>query len=164
MTRRLPVFLALLAAAALAGCSGEPPEDDAATFDPSLLPARAQYRTHCGACHGKSGMGAKRLYPPLRGSSWVNGPAEIPIRVVLQGVKGDLVVEGERYRNQMPPLGHRLGDDDIARILTYVRASWGNTSSPVTEEQVARVRAATSGRQEQWTEEDLRPLLNAVTP
>lgn len=148
----------ILIAVGATACSAPEPEDDAATLSPELLPARSEYRTHCSACHGRNGAGAPRLYPPLRGSSWVNGDPEIPIRAVLHGLEGPITVEGEEFMNKMTPLGDRLADKQIARILTYVRASWGNTAPPVTEAEVARVRAATAGRSEPWTAPELEAL------
>lgn len=152
----------LLLVFAICSCGGDPePEDDAAAFDPAFLPARLAYRTHCAACHGKRGKGATHLFPPLRGSEWVNGDPGIPIRAVLHGVEGALTVEGVEYMNKMAPLGHVLTDGQIAEILTYVRASWGNVGSEVTSGEVARVRASTRGRTNAWTEAELRPLLES---
>lgn len=142
----------------LPSCSTDVPEDDAATTDPTLLPARADYRTHCGACHGTSGRGAPHLFPPLRGASWVNADPGLPIRVILHGLEGPVSVGGERYMNRMFPLGHRLSDEQVARILTYVRASWGNRSSPVTAAEVRRIRDATADRSRPWTASELETL------
>jgi mono/diheme cytochrome c family protein len=41
----------------------------------------------------------------------------------------------------MTPFEHILKDDELASVLTYVRNAWTNKSSPITPEQVARVRA-----------------------
>jgi mono/diheme cytochrome c family protein len=151
---------------ALASCGGGTDEaeiDDAAAADPSMLTVRSKYRFHCGACHGKDGRGRTNLFPPLRGSSWANGPAAVPIHVVLHGLDGPITVEGERYLNLMPPLGHRLKDDEIARILTYVRSSWGNSARAVTAAEVAAVRAATAGRKDPMTEAELAALAGEVS-
>jgi mono/diheme cytochrome c family protein len=122
------------------------------------------YRTHCSACHGKRGKGATRLFPPLRGSEWTNGDPGIPIRAILHGVEGPLTVGGEAYMNKMAPLGRALNDGQIAEILTYVRASWGNTGTVVTPEEVAQVREATRGRERSWTETEFRSLLENSVP
>lgn len=166
MTRPWILPLAgFLLALAVSSCGGEPePEDDAAALDPGFLPARMAYRTHCIACHGKRGQGAARLFPPLRGSEWANGDPGIPIRAVLHGVEGPLTVEGETYMNKMAPLGRTLNDGQIAEILTYVRASWGNAGSEVTPEEVAQVREATRGRERPWTETEFRSLLENSDP
>jgi hypothetical protein len=40
----------------------------------------------------------------------------------------------------MPPFGWRLSDQEVADVANFVRTSWGNTGSPVTATQVAKVR------------------------
>jgi len=132
--------------------------DDAAAADPAFLPARALYRNHCIACHGKDGRGAAALYPPLRGSEWATGNPEIPIRIVLHGLQGLLMVSGNRFLNHMTPLGHRLTDEEIASVLTYVRLSWGNRASAIQPWDVQRVRLAHADRKSAWSPEELAGL------
>jgi len=128
---------------------------DAASADPSLLPARQLYRVHCSACHGRNGEGAKNLFPPLIGPTWVVGDPGRPIRIVLHGLEGTLSLGGAVYMNRMPPLGARLGDGEVASILTYVRASWGNRAPPVAPQEVADIRAETSTRDRPYRVEEL---------
>jgi mono/diheme cytochrome c family protein len=68
-------------------------------------------------------------------------------------------VNGKEFMNKMAPLGARLSDAQIAAVLTYVRKSWGNTGTAVSESEVAQVRAALKGRREPWTMVELEPLL-----
>ena len=153
-------FLTPVFAVFLFGC-GDSVElmDDAATTNPELLPARDGYRENCAVCHGKNGQGTPSLFPPLAGSEWLEGDPEAAIRVVLNGLDGPLAVRKERFLNTMAPLGKKLNDKEIAQILTYVRASWGNIGTPVSESRVQETRAATSGRKKAWTERELRSLL-----
>jgi len=44
----------------------------------------------------------------------------------------------------MPPFAPFLQDDEVAELLSYVRASWGNRASPVSALDVGRERG--SGR------------------
>ena len=143
----------------LFACSGRWERvDDAAAADPAFLPARALYRNHCIACHGKDGRGSANLFPPLRGSEWATGNPEIPIRIVLHGFQGLLVVSGNRFLNHMMPLGHRLSDEEIAAILTYVRASWGNGASAIQPWDVKQIRLAHADRKTTWSPEELAGL------
>ncbi len=61
------------------------------------------------------------------------------IGIVLHGLSGEIIVNGEVYDGIMPQM--RLGDDEIASILTYIRSSWGNKGNLVTAEEVSNVRS-----------------------
>jgi mono/diheme cytochrome c family protein len=153
----LAAFLVTVTAAACSKARELPP--DAADHDPSLLAARMEYRATCAVCHGMDGAGASYLFPPLSGSPWTSCPPEAMIRVVLHGLEGPVTVNGKEFMNKMAPLGARLSDAQIAAVLTYVRKSWGNTGTAVSESEVAQVRAALKGRREPWTMVELEPLL-----
>jgi mono/diheme cytochrome c family protein len=42
----------------------------------------------------------------------------------------------------MPPFADRLTDVQIAQVLTYIRASWGNDARPVTANDVGSLRSS----------------------
>jgi putative membrane-bound dehydrogenase-like protein len=112
------------------------------------------YLLTCAACHQPHGLGQEGLAPPLVDSDWVNGSEKRITRIVLQGLRGPITVNGKLYSLEMPPLGI-LEDQQIAAILTYVRREWNNTGSPVPTDFVAKTRADTASREEPWTEADL---------
>ena len=85
---------------------------------------------NCSACHRADGMGVKGAFPALAGDPFVVGPKVNPVTRVLNG------------RGGMPTFKADLTDDQIAAILTYVRASWGNHADAVKPADVAAVRAA----------------------
>ena len=62
------------------------------------------------------------------------------IRILLSGLKGDVVVNGAQYRGEMPKLP--LSDEQVSGVLSYVRANFGNQGEPVTLAEVKRARAA----------------------
>jgi putative membrane-bound dehydrogenase-like protein len=109
---------------------------------------RTGFLTYCAPCHQSDGSGMARLAAPLRNSNWVIGHEDLLTRIVLNGVKGELL---------MPPMG-TLDDRQLAEILTYVRRAWGHDATPVAPETVARIRAATQGRTAPWTREELSAL------
>jgi mono/diheme cytochrome c family protein len=43
----------------------------------------------------------------------------------------------------MPPFAHRLSDDEVAAVVTYIRTSWGNRGEAVSARQANELRAAT---------------------
>lgn len=106
---------------------------------------REAYETYCAPCHQSDGNGMARLAPPLRNSKWVLGNEEHLARIVLNGLKGDLL---------MPPMA-TLDDEQLAAILTYVRRAWGHQAAPVSPGAVQRVRASTATRTAPWTVEEL---------
>lgn len=106
---------------------------------------RDSYLVTCAPCHGEDGTGGSNEGKPLAGSRWVNGSEDALIRIVLHGKEGD---------GLMPPM-RRLGDEEIASILTYIRRSWGNQASAVSPSEVREVRGRTASRGRPWTEEEL---------
>lgn len=113
------------------------------------------YMIVCGACHQPHGNGQEGLAPPLKESEWVMGSEQRLVRMVLHGVRDAITVKGQKWELNMPAFNEALEDQQIADALTYVRREWGNTGAPVTVETVKRVRAATAGREDSWTEAEL---------
>ncbi|WP_321946340.1 cytochrome c [Paraburkholderia sp. J10-1] len=95
---------------------------------------------NCAACHRTSGSGYESTFPTLALSTVVNtdDPTSL-IHIVLQGGEMPWTKAGPTHY-AMPGFDARLTDRDVADVLTFVCASWGNHASPVTAEQVAKVR------------------------
>lgn len=64
----------------------------------------------------------------------------------------------------MPPWGSALSDAEVAALSTYLRSNFGNDASPVTAEEVAKVRAATKDRSQPWTAQELKQEANQGIP
>jgi putative membrane-bound dehydrogenase-like protein len=109
---------------------------------------RDGFLIHCAPCHQTDGSGMERLAAPLRNSRWVLGREDLLARIVLNGLKGELL---------MPPMG-TLDDQQLAAILTYIRRAWGHEAGPVTPETLERVRVQSRGRQAPWTVNELSAL------
>ncbi len=117
------------------------------------------YTLYCSACHAPDGKGATGgTFPPLAASPWLAGDPDRAVKVVLHGLHGPVDVLGKTYNLEMPPQGAMLPDDQIAAILTHVRASWGNAASPVTADAVKSIRAATADRKTAWTTPEILNL------
>lgn len=93
---------------------------------------RDLFLSSCAACHQPTGLGIRGAFPPLAGDAVVQGDPAGAARLVLDG------------RGGMPRFKADLTDAQIAAILTYVRSAWGNAAGPVSEAQVAAVRATLS--------------------
>ena len=90
----------------------------------------ALYAQSCQACHQPGGAGVPGAFPKLAGNALVNGPPGPVAHVVLNG------------RGGMPQFGGDLSDEDIATVITYVRASFGNKAGPVTAAMIKAEREA----------------------
>ena len=116
----------------------------------------AVFNLTCAACHGVDGKGVPETFPPLDGADWAVGDPERASKIVLHGLMGELEVKGHKYNSVMAPLGAALNDQQIADVLTYVRQNWSNDASPVSKEQVAKVRKKTAARKTMYQPAELK--------
>ena len=126
-------FLILL----LLGCTST----FAQTKQPTATTGKQLYAQYCLACHQEDGEGVPNMNPPLTQTSYVLGDKTKLIAWVLKG-SGDqkLPIDGNTYSNNMPSQAG-LKDDEIAKILTYVRSHFDNKASAITPDEVKAVRA-----------------------
>ena len=106
-----------------------------------MLIGRNVYVQHCQTCHQVDGGGAQNMIPPLIKTEYVLGDKPRLIKTIINGMKGEMKVSGVMYGNEMPAQAV-LTDHEIAAVLSYVRKSFGNNASPVTINDVKKVRAA----------------------
>lgn len=107
----------------------------------------------CAACHGPEALGVAGTAPPLVGSDIVRGAPERLVRAILHGVDGGMMPDGRRWP-PMTPLA--LNDEDLAAVIAYVRASFGECTTSIDAAGVAEERARWAGRARPWTVEELR--------
>ena len=100
------------------------------------------YTKYCLTCHQQDGKGVPKLNPPLIKTSYVTGDKKTLIQWVLKGSGEEKVpIDGNYYNNNMPPQAF-LKDDEMAKVLTYIRSSFGNKLSAVTAAEVKVQRAS----------------------
>jgi hypothetical protein len=109
----------------------------------SLLEGGILYNTYCATCHQRDGKGDGNRFPPLVNSDWVKGDSDRLIGIVLNGLQGEIIVNGKSYNGLMPKNDH-LDDHAIASILTYIRKRFNNKSSGISTLQVNKVRNNTT--------------------
>ena len=73
---------------------------------------------------------------------------------MLKGLYGKIIVNDEEYNGMMSPYEEIHSDIELAAILTYIRNSFGNQSSPIQPEEVRAVRKLTSNRKKPFSEKD----------
>ena len=125
------------------GGSGAKPEPVSAN-DNAMRAGAAIYKDSCSACHKDSGEGEVNLFPRLAGSALVQSDDPTTLaRVVLQGTRA-VATSGAPTAPAMPAFDWRLGDAQVAAVLTYIRNNWGNAAGSVSAGSVAGERASLS--------------------
>ena len=128
------VMVAALAAGASAPlwAQAQAPASSAAAAVAAAAPAdgKALFMKNCAACHQATGKGIPGAFPALAGNKFVIGDHADVATVLLKG------------RGGMPDFSENISDADMAAILTYVRASWGNKADALTEAEVLKLRDA----------------------
>jgi mono/diheme cytochrome c family protein len=100
------------------------------------------YEARCAICHASDGRGMPPQYPPLAGNPSIQMESAVnPIRMVLNGgfPPG---TQGNPRPYGMPPFAQSLSDDEVAAVVTYIRAVWGNRGTPVTARDANQLRTA----------------------
>lgn len=137
-----------------------PEEKETLRIDKKLKSGENVFKARCASCHQANGLGITGQYPPLAGSKWTTTDPGLITNIILKGLKGEIIVKGEKYGTSaaINMAAVPIDDREIANVVTYVRQSWGNESSEVFEEDVATYRSSSADQLEQWTGEQLMSL------
>lgn len=83
---------------------------------------KSLFNRHCSICHQSNGLGSKGRVPALLGPHWEKlskNRIYIPT-VLLNGLEGEISVNGRRYDGAMPSFANSLSDEDISKIANYL--------------------------------------------
>jgi mono/diheme cytochrome c family protein len=116
-----------------------PVETGPKTKDERIELGKRLFTTVCASCHQPNGQGIPTRFPPLAASDFLNADKNRAIKTVINGLQGEVVVNGQKINSSMPRFP--LGDADIANVLTYVYNSFGNSGKEVTPDEVKILRA-----------------------
>jgi len=97
------------------------------------------FRTVCASCHQPNALGIPTRFPPLAASDYLNADKNRAVKAVVNGLQGEVIVNGLKFNNNMPRLP--LSDADIANVFTYLYSAFGNSGQEVTPDEVKAVRA-----------------------
>lgn len=120
----------------------------AADAPPQAFPAGASaFQANCAVCHGPAGAGVPSLAPPLtsypaRYAASAAGRRQLAM-TVLDGLFGDIAVEGKHFASRMPDFG-QLDDATLAAVLNFVVFDLGHapaTLAPIAAGELAAERA-----------------------
>ena len=101
------------------------------------------FNVTCKNCHKENGLGQEGVYPPLAKSDFLAKNAKRAIGIVMNGLNGEITVNGKVYNLDMPAQ-KQLNDQQIADVLNFVRNSWGNKGKAITTTQVLQLRSASA--------------------
>ncbi len=113
--------------------SGNPAPSPIAANDPAMLDGGHIYADECAACHNNAGTGEALLFPALKGSAVVQAADPVTmLNLILHG--GQDVGTQSAAAAAMPAFGAELSNQQIADVATYVRNSWGNAGSAISDD------------------------------
>ena len=99
----------------------------------SLLDGQEIYEDFCAQCHLEDGKGVKGIYPPLAKSDFLKD-INRTISSIKYGLKGPIIVNGEKYNSIMVSQG--LDDEEISDVVNYILNSWGNSTKQLITEEI----------------------------
>lgn len=103
-------------------------------------PGAGIFLSFCAKCHQADGSGKPPKYPKLAGNPAVLAPdATSLMRLLVEGGSSP-DTKGGPPREKMPAFASKLTSEEMARVLTFVRSTWGNSAAPVTTHQVISLR------------------------
>jgi nitrite reductase (NO-forming) / hydroxylamine reductase len=133
------LLISALAASSIASAA-EVHQAETAKGAASTAASKAAYDANCGTCHQPNGKGMPGVFPPLAGNKrFIDNPAR-SIDITINGMSGEIEVDGIKYNNAMPPMGH-ISDTDLAAALSYAAGAWGNPGRLYSAAEIAAARS-----------------------
>lgn len=97
------------------------------------------YVQFCSDCHRQDGTGVKQIFPPLAGNpTLMSDEPSTLIHILLTGWKTAQTETHQRVWS-MPSFA-KLGDQELAEIINFTRASWGLHAKPIASADVKTMR------------------------
>ncbi len=115
-----------------------PAAPKAANLEERIALGKTVYAKTCLACHQENGQGIANAFPPLAKSDYLNEDVGRAIEIVLHGKTGEIVVNGAKFNGVMP--AQVLSDEEVANVLSYIYASWGNKKQEIKPAMVSAKR------------------------
>ncbi|MFW6347238.1 MAG: c-type cytochrome [Cyclonatronaceae bacterium] len=141
---------------------GEAEEEEEEEFDP-IAEGQRVYTRVCQACHQSNGEGVQGSFPTLVGAEWVVDKPDNAVKIVLNGLQGELVRDDATYNGVMPAFDN-LSDQEIAAVVSYIRDSFGNDASEYPEERVTQIRELTSDISGAYDEAQVLETAEEIAP
>lgn len=88
------------------------------------------YQQYCFSCHKDKGQGLTDIYPALAGSKVVNN----------KDLLVPMVINGSAKGNYSMPAFNFLKEDELHKIVNYVRTSFGDQADSLTKQEISKYR------------------------
>lgn len=108
------------------------------SLEAKIAAGKITYEKVCLACHQADGKGLPNTFPPLAQSDYLDADLHRAIEGVVNGLSGEITVNGSTYNQTMPPT--TLTDQEVADAFTYVLNSFGNKGGEVSTDDVKAAR------------------------
>jgi mono/diheme cytochrome c family protein len=136
------------------------------TAQAAVADGAAVYDAKCAFCHQAGGVGVPGQFPRLAGrvgsiAAKPQGHKFLP-RILLDGMSGRVVVDGENILGIMPGFD-ALTDDDLASVLSYL-SGIDHAPVPFTAKEIAGARAAPKLTPAEVTAERARLFAAKIVP
>ncbi len=106
-----------------------------------VLASKAVYDQHCATRHLPNGAGLPGTFPSLVQSDFIKkAKPEHLVKIVRDGLTGDVVVNGTHYNSVMPPAD--LTDQETADVINFVSVQFNGGKAALTAARVHALRAA----------------------
>ncbi|MFN8321743.1 MAG: copper-containing nitrite reductase [Chitinophagales bacterium] len=115
-----------------------PVESKAKNKDERIAAGKTVYSANCQPCHQADGKGIANAFPPLAGSDYLNANPLRSLGHVLNGLSGEVTVNGVKYNGVMPK--QTISDEAAANVVTYVLNNFGNKGGEIKPEQAKAAR------------------------
>jgi mono/diheme cytochrome c family protein len=104
----------------------------------------ALFAQHCATCHQADGSGTVGLAPPLKGEHWQRLGAErnYLAQVMLHGLSGLIMVNGQRYVGSMPAFAGQLNDAQLAAVASHLQSLQERPGPAYSAAEMAQARSS----------------------
>jgi len=116
--------------------------------------AQQLFIDNCSACHQVNGAGIPGTFPALAKNHDLFLARDFPVMVVLYGMSGKIIANGDAIEGEMPSFGH-LTDAQISAILNYVRSHFSNVANTPADMAVLTAKDIKAARSVEKTQQQV---------
>jgi mono/diheme cytochrome c family protein len=101
----------------------------------NLSPGGKLYNKYCLSCHQADGNGVPNFFPSLVNNKIVQGDKETLIKIVINDIETN-----SEFDKSLMQAQEYLNNEELAEVLSYVRANFNNNSDNISTAFVNKIR------------------------